>query len=115
MVTGSEADFVSLHTQLRDAADMINGKVYDSVTRLIRDAAAEIEGHNEAFAAVVDQKRDLAIELRSSQTNHRHTLDFIARWRELLVQLECEQPDDIRIKRALAGEHPMRPAPWERN
>jgi hypothetical protein len=103
-----------LHQQLRDAADMIEGKVYESITRLIREAAAEIEGHNEAFAAVVEQKQTLTAELKHTEGNHRHTLDFIARWRELLVALRAEFPNDIRLKRALMGEHPMRPAPWEK-
>lgn len=104
----------SLHEQLRMTADLLDGRVYESATRLMRSAAAEIEGHNEAFAVLVDEKRELQEQLRQSRANHGHTLDFIARWRELLLALRAEQPDDIRIKRALAGEHPMRPAPWER-
>lgn len=77
-------------------------------------AAAEIEGREEAFAVVADRKRELEAELRALCSNHEHTLDFLARWRELLVALQAEQPGDMRLVRALAGEHPMRPAPWER-
>jgi hypothetical protein len=100
-----------LHTQLRETADKIEGKVWDSATRLMRDAAAEIEGHNEAFTAVVDQKQQLTAELKHLRGCHEHALDFLSRWRELLVALNVEFPDDIRIRRALMGEHPMRPAP----
>lgn len=75
-------------------------------------AAAEIEDREEAFAVVADRNRELEAELRALCSNHEHTLDFLARWRELLVALQAEQPGDMRLVRALAGEHPMRPAPW---
>lgn len=86
----------------------------ERVRATLLTAAAEIEGGEEAFAVVVEEKRVLGAELRALRSNHEHTLDFLARWRELLVALQAERPGDIRLVRALAGEHPMRPAPWER-
>ncbi|MBK5064855.1 hypothetical protein [Paraburkholderia domus] len=76
-------------------------------------SAAHIEGHNEAFRAVVAEKRARDVELRATRTNLEHTLEFVDRWRQLLVALAAEHPHDIRLRRALAGEHPMRVAPWE--
>lgn len=102
-----------LHERLSFIAGVLEREKMPSAAEDVREAAAQIEGHNEAFTVVVDQKRELGAELKQLRRNHEHTLDFIARWRELLVALRAERPDDIRIKRALAGEHPMRPAPWE--
>ncbi|WP_147394017.1 hypothetical protein [Paraburkholderia sp. BL23I1N1] len=93
------SDFAGLQAEQREA---------------IRQAAAEIEGHDEAFAVVVADRAGTSQRLEQAQNNHRHTLDFLARWRELLVALHAEMPNDIRIKRALMGEHPMRPAAWEK-
>lgn len=103
-----------LHARLRGIADSDFAGLQAEQRADLKMAAAEIEGHNEAFAAVVEQKRDLERQLRDLRRNHEHTLDFLARWRLLMVALGAERPDDIRIKRALAGEHPMRPAPWEK-
>lgn len=103
-----------LHEQLRSTADALQGRVWDSATTLMRTAAAEIEGHNEAFSHLVRCRQEAVLELGRAQKNTRSAYEFIARWRELLVALHAAHPDDIRIKRALAGEHPMRPAPWER-
>lgn len=103
-----------LHERLSFIAGVLEREKMPSAAEDVREAAAQIEGHNEAFTVVVDQKRDLADRLKHLQANHEHTLDFIARWRELLVAMRAERPDDVRIKRALTGEHPMRPAPWER-
>ena len=77
-------------------------------------AAAEIEGHNMAFEAVVENKRAVEAELATCRANLDHRHELIDHWRELLVALQNERPDDVRIKRALMGEHPMWLAPWER-
>lgn len=103
-----------LHERLYESADDICERGAPNAARLMREAAAEIEGHHEAFATIVNDKRGLTAELQRAERNHRGALDIIANWRELLVALAAEYPDDIRIRRALAGEHPMRPAPWER-
>lgn len=103
-----------LHGRLREMADWVEASFGEGAADVLRAAAAEIEGHNEAFSTVVNDKNGLKRELEHAQRNHRATLDLLARWRELLVELARERPDDIRITRALAGEHPLRPAPWER-
>lgn len=100
----------STPAQLRELAAGCPARTHDAMVT----AAAEIEGGEEAFAVVVNEKRELEEQLRLLRTNHEGTLDFLARWRELIVALQAEQPDDMRLVRALAGEHPMRPAPWER-
>ncbi len=87
--------------------------VLDAIGRLLA-AEAENVGGREAFGAVVDQKRELEVKLKRTQENHRGTLDMLGRWRELLDVLHSERPDDIRLIRARAGEHPLRPAPYER-
>jgi hypothetical protein len=100
-----------LHARLRSIAVRVTRN--DDRGDVLR-AAAEIEGHNEAFEAVIEKKQHAEGTLSNCQANLRHTHEFISRWRELLVAMQQEYPDDIRIKRALAGEHPMRPAPWEK-
>ncbi|HGL6714609.1 hypothetical protein NTJ56_20850 [Burkholderia contaminans] len=105
-----EACRSSTPAQLREIATDCSARVRNSMAA----AAAEIEGGEEAFAVVVGQKRALEVELRTLRANHERTLDFLARWRELFVALQAERPDDVRLARALAGEHPMRPAPRER-
>jgi len=82
---------------------------------VMRVAAAMIDGHVESFAVVVRDNAGLRDEVTAARRNHDVALEIIARWRELLVALAAERPDDIRLKRALLGEHPMRPAVWERN
>ena len=77
-------------------------------------AAAAVEGHVEAYAVVVRDNAGLRGDLAASRCNHDSALEIISRWRELLVALSAEHPDDIRLKRALLGEHPMRAAPWEK-
>lgn len=80
----------------------------------IREAAAEIEGHNEAFTAVVEHKRDAEAKASHTEKNIRSVLDMLGKWRELLCALQVEHPTDIRIKRALTGENPLVPAAWEK-
>ena len=103
-----------LLSQLRELAAQHEADGDAGGAQTLLSAAAEIEGGREAFTVVVADKAELSQSLSQSQSNHRHTLDFLARWRELLVALRAEHPDDIRLKRALMGEHPMRPAPWEK-
>ena len=73
-------------------------------------AAAEIEGAEEAYGVLVDEVGGLRKRLAATTANHQHSLEFVARWRDLLLVLQAERPDDIRVQRALAGEHPLRPA-----
>lgn len=103
-----------LPAMLRDIAAGLYASGNRAGARACASAAAEIEGHNEAFTQVVADKRAANADLKRVEGLLRGTHEFIARWRELLVAMAAEHPDDIRIKRALAGEHPMRPAPWER-
>ncbi|WP_175787463.1 hypothetical protein [Burkholderia anthina] len=84
------------------------------VRHALLEAANEIEGGEQAYATLVGEKHVLQAELRASCSNHQHTLGMLARWRELLVAIQAERPDDVRVRRALAGEHPFRPAPWEK-
>lgn len=77
-------------------------------------AAAHIEGHNEAFAVVVRDKHGAEQARQQTEKNLRHTNEMLDGWRQLLVALLKEHPTDMRIKRALMGEHPMRLAAWER-
>lgn len=74
----------------------------------LRELLAEIEGGREAFATVVDQKRELEARLAHSERNHRNTLDLVAQWGDLLRELKFARPlmlygDEwvTRIKRAL--------------
>jgi hypothetical protein len=99
--------------RLRDLAQQHAHTLPTDVLLAMASAAAEIEGSEEAYAALVSQVGDLRKRLANTTANHQHTLEFICRWRELLVALQAERADDIRLRRALAGEHPMRPAPWE--
>jgi hypothetical protein len=99
---------------LRGAAAGMRALGHEIVAIYLEAAAAEIEGGREAFGTVVVRKSELEAQLRSLRANHEHTLDILARWRELLVAMQAEWPDDVRLHRALAGEHPMRPAPYER-
>ena len=108
------AEDCHLVLEVRAASAFLADNNHSAAARATSAAAAHIEGHNEAFAAVVSQKRELEGELRRLRANHENTLDLLARWRELLVALRDECPNDVRLRRALAGEHPMRPAPWER-
>ena len=98
---------------LGELADTLYRSGNRAGARACASAAAEIEGHNEAFTQVVADKRGALAEQKRFEQLLRGSHEFIARWRGLLVALRTEYPDDIRIKRALAGEHPMRPAPWE--
>lgn len=49
------------------------------VQQALLDAAAEIEGGEEAYAALVDQNRSLREKLAQTQTNLRGAYDVIAR------------------------------------
>jgi len=114
MVSDKDHAYLVDPVTLRASAEAMRRQGFDVVAEQLDAAAAEIEGGREAFTAVVADKAGLSQSLSQSQNNHRHALDFLARWRELLVALRAEQPSDIRLKRALMGEHPMRPAPWEK-
>jgi len=103
-----------LHQRLRGIASDSLAGLLPEYREAIREAAAEIEGHNEAFAAVVEQKHDALSELVNCRTNLQHRHEFIANWRDLLVALQNEHPTDIRIRRALMGEKPLVPAAWEK-
>jgi hypothetical protein len=103
-----------LHQRLRGiAGDSLAGLLPEH-RDTIREAAAEIEGHNEAFTAVVEHKHEAEQKAKDSERNHRHTLGMLANWRDLLRVLQGEHPADIRIKRALMGENPLVPAAWEK-
>jgi hypothetical protein len=110
----SAAEDLLLVVKLRTVAERLAQTGCSADADTLLSSAAHIEGHNEAFRTVVDEKRDLDADLRSTRTNLQHTLEFVDRWRQLIVALQVENPGDIRLRRALAGEHPMRPAPWER-
>ena len=116
MVSVSEKDrlYLVAPVTLRSSAEAMRSQSFEIVAEQLDAAAAEIEGGLEAFGAVVDQKRAVEAELRALRSNHEHTLEFLARWRELIVAFQKEHPGDIRIKRALTGEHPMRAAVWEK-
>lgn len=100
--------------KLRDIAERLAEAGCSPDADTLLSCAAHIEGHNEAFRTVIDEKRELNAELRATRSNHQHTLEFVDRWRQLIVVLQLENPGDIRLRRALAGEHPLRAAPWER-
>lgn len=85
-------------------------KLRPTVQRALLEASAEIEGSEEAYAVLVSEVQALRKELAKSRANHQHTLQFLDRWRDLLVALLAENPGDVRLQRALAGEHPMRAA-----
>lgn len=93
-------------------ASAASGASPDKSTLL--EAAAMIEGHLEAFAVVVNDKAGLQAALKHAERCHQNTLEIVSRWRELLDVLAQESPGDIRLKRARLGEHPLRPAAWER-
>jgi hypothetical protein len=48
-------------------------------TKVLLDAAAEIEGSEEAYAVLVDQIRDLRQKLTQTQKNLMNALDLVAR------------------------------------
>ncbi len=100
--------------RLRDLAREQARPLSPAERQVVFDAAAEIEGSEEAYAVLVSEVGDLRGKLRDTRRNLDSAYEFIGRWRELLVALQVEHPNDIRVRRALAGEHPMRPAPWER-
>lgn len=105
-----------LHEMLRAIAGTgeSTSRLGKSEAAILRRAAAEIDGHNHAFTQVVADKHAALAEQKRFEKLLHDSYDFIARWRELLVALQVEHPEDIRLKRALMGEHPMRPAPWEK-
>jgi len=103
-----------LHRRLRGIAGDSLAGLLPEYRETIREAAAEIEGHNEAFTVVVEHKREAQQRADDFERHHRHTLGMLANWRDLLRVLQVEHPTDIRIKRALAGENPLVPAPWEK-
>lgn len=97
---------IPLHDHLRALAD--RHQLPAVVVSTMREAAAEIEGGLEAFGVVVDQKREIEAQLKHSQQNHRHTLDMIAQWGDLLRELKQAHPLMLygeewitRIRRAL--------------
>jgi hypothetical protein len=96
-----------LHQRLRGIADDSLAGLLPEFRETIREAAAEIEGHNEAFAAVVEHKHEAQRKAEDFERHHRHTLGMLANWRGLLLLLQVEHPTDIRIKRALTGENPL--------
>ncbi|WP_454825384.1 hypothetical protein [Paraburkholderia xenovorans] len=101
-------------TELRSYAALASIDWDACAGEVMRVAAAMIEGHVESFAVVVRDNAGLRDEVAAARRNHDGALEIIARWRELLVALRAEHPEDIRLKRALMGEHPMRLAAWER-
>jgi hypothetical protein len=93
---------------LRASAEAMRGHGFEIVAQQLEEAAGEIEGGLEAFGVVVDQKRELEVQLKHSQQNHRHTLDMIAQWGDLLRELKNARPLTLygeewitRIRRAL--------------
>jgi hypothetical protein len=97
-----------LHKVLRGIADSNFAGLQAEQREALREAAAELEGHNEAFAQVVADKTDLQAKLDQSRRNHQSTLDLVAKWGDLLRELKFARPlmlygDEwiVRIKRAL--------------
>lgn len=103
-----------LHKRLRGIASDSLAGLLPEYRETIREAAAEIEGHNEAFTVVVEHKREAQQKADDFERHHRHTLGMLANWRDLLRVLQVEHPTDIRIKRALTGENALVPAAWEK-
>ena len=99
------SDFAGLQAQQREA---------------IRQAAAEIEGHNEAFAQVVADKCSAEAARRATERNLRGAYDLLAGWRDLLAGLQFAWPlmlhgDEwmVKIRKARAGEaYPAVTAAW---
>ncbi|CAB3742652.1 hypothetical protein LMG24238_06918 [Paraburkholderia sediminicola] len=110
MVSLSEKDrkYLIDPVTLRASAVAMRSSGFEIVAEQLEAAAAEIEGGNEAFAAIVEAKHGLETELKHSRSNHRNTLDVIAEWGDLLRELKDARPLILygdewvkRIKRAL--------------
>lgn len=66
-------------SRLRDVAETLTGKVTEVQKKLLLEAAAEIEGSEEAFATLVSEKRELHKKLVQTERNLRATIDLIPR------------------------------------
>lgn len=64
---------------LRDLAVNHCSAMGATETKVLLDAAAEIEGSEEAYAVLVDQIRDLRQKLTQTQKNLMNALDLVAR------------------------------------
>lgn len=65
--------------RLRQFAQQHAGKLPATVHQALLDAASEIEGSEEAFAVVVDEKQALQRKLAQTESNLRGAYDMIAR------------------------------------
>ncbi|CAG9236032.1 hypothetical protein PSP6_690128 [Paraburkholderia tropica] len=65
--------------RLRRYAQQHSGELASDVQQALLNAANEIEGSEEAFAVVVDEKRDLMRKLANTESNLRGAYDMIAR------------------------------------
>ncbi|WP_207002626.1 hypothetical protein [Trinickia mobilis] len=65
--------------RLRDLAHKGALKLRPVVQQVMLDAAAEIEGSEEAYRALVNENRSLREKLAQTQTNLRGAYDIIAR------------------------------------
>ncbi|MBU6492185.1 MAG: hypothetical protein KGL61_05185 [Burkholderiales bacterium] len=65
--------------RLRRYARQYSKKLSCDVQQALLDAANEIEGSEEAFATVVDEKRNLQRKLAQTESNLRGAYDMIAR------------------------------------
>lgn len=108
------SDELQARKQVRQLQDGLNAIAHSNVSltdaerELLLTTAAAIEGHVEAFAAVVSDKAELKAQLAHTERNHRNTLDLIAQWGDLLRELKHARPlmlygDEwiTRIRRAL--------------
>ncbi|CAJ6624785.1 Uncharacterised protein [Burkholderia pseudomallei] len=76
---------------LRRYAQQFGDELSPDVLQAMLDAASELEGSEEAFAAVVDEKRDLQRKLAQTESNLRGAYDTIARQNVQLGKQEHER------------------------